>query len=101
MWQEMFIPEVTSGTFRLASYKETTEEPKSFSGPSQTFMPTLSDPGHHFSGGIRDDIQPVVDRTSHPPVVRLHGPEEEVLFLLQSKASQIKPQPQSFQFFFF
>lgn len=47
----------------------------------------MSYTGHQFSGAIRNGILPVADMTSHLPEVRLHGLEQEVLFLLQSKAS--------------
>lgn len=50
-------------------------------------MQAMSYTGHQFSGAIRNGILPVADVTSHLPVVRLHGLEQEVLFLLQSKAS--------------
>lgn len=50
-------------------------------------MQAMSYTGHQFSGAIRNGILPVADMTSHLPVVRLHGLEQEVLFLFQSKAS--------------
>lgn len=53
----------------------------------RSFMQAMSYTGHQFSGAIRNGILPVADMTSHLPVVRLHGLEQEVLFLLQSKAS--------------
>lgn len=54
---------------------------------------------HHFSGGVRKEIPPVVDMTSHVRVVRVHGPEEEEGLFPNSIKGITQSNVKSFQVF--